>query len=80
MVILSIIGRPILIVFSTPSWVAVWFLLTQSGMTSKYTLALSSFVIGLVTDEVIKVLLGFIRRLLGSFEQGQRDPIIKPNS
>jgi len=55
--------------------VAVWFLLVQAGTSGIYTLALASFTIGLVTYEVIRALLRFIRRVLGTVEQGKRDPI-----
>jgi hypothetical protein len=54
--------------------IAVWFLLTLAGTESKYTIALASLTIGLVTDEAIRALLKFIRRILGE-EKGQRDPI-----
>ena len=41
--------------------IALWFLLTQASTTSKYILALASFTVGLVTDEIISSLLHFIR-------------------
>ena len=41
--------------------IALWFLLTQASTTSKYILALASFTVGLVTDEIIRSLLRFIR-------------------
>lgn len=41
--------------------IALWFLLTQASTTSKYILALASFSVGLVTDEIIQALLNFIR-------------------
>jgi hypothetical protein len=53
--------------------IAVWFLLVQAGISSNLTLALSSFTVGLVTDEVIRALLNFIRRTLGTVEQGKRE-------
>ena len=55
--------------------IAVWFLLIIVGTESKYTLALASLTIGLVTDEAMKALLKFIGRILGTVERGQRDPI-----
>jgi hypothetical protein len=55
--------------------IAVWFLLVLAGTDSKYTFALASFTIGLVTDEAIRALLRFIRRILGTVERGQRDPV-----
>lgn len=55
--------------------IAVGFLLIIAGTESKYTLALASLTIGLVTDEAMKALLKFIRRILGTVERGQRDPI-----
>lgn len=48
--------------------IALWFFLVQGGMTSKLTLALAAFTVGLVTDEVIKLLFSFIRKIVGKAE------------
>lgn len=58
--------------------IAIWFLLVQAGISSNLTLALSSFTVGLVTDEVVRALLRSIRRTLGTVEQGKRDPVTEP--
>ena len=60
--------------------IAVWFVLVLAGTESKYTLALASLTIGLVTDEAIRALLKFIRRILGTVERGQRDPVTESAS
>jgi hypothetical protein len=48
--------------------VAVWLALWQGGLTSTFTLAAVSFVIGLVTKEAGKALVEFARKILQTIE------------
>ena len=50
--------------------IAVWFLLTQSGMTSKYIIAVSSFAVGLVTEEIVRALIRFAK---SPFQEAQEE-------
>jgi hypothetical protein len=53
--------------------IALWFLLIEASMTSKFALALASFTVGLVTDEIIRSLLNFIRPKLKGEKDGASD-------
>jgi hypothetical protein len=48
--------------------IAVWLALVQGGLTSAFTLAAVSFVIGLVTKEAGRALVGFARKILETIE------------
>jgi hypothetical protein len=48
--------------------IAIWFFIVQGGMESNFALALVAFIVGLVTNEIIKLLFNFIRRIIGRSE------------
>jgi hypothetical protein len=49
--------------------VAVWFILFQGGTTGKWAIAAISFSLGLITEEVIQVIIGFVRKMLGGIKE-----------
>lgn len=51
--------------------VVIWFILFQSGTTGKWAIAAVSFSLGLITEEVIQVIIAFVRKILvGIKEEG----------
>jgi hypothetical protein len=52
--------------------VVVWLLLTQAGTTSIFTLAVISFTVGLITREVVDILISFVRSKIAP-QQSCRD-------
>ncbi len=52
--------------------IAVWFLLTQAGLRDEnavYTLAVVSFTVGLITEEVVQALIHFVQSILGTTDR-----------
>lgn len=44
--------------------IVVWFILFQGGTTGKWAIAAVSFSLGLITEEVIQVIIAFVRKVL----------------
>jgi hypothetical protein len=44
--------------------IAIWFVLFEGGTTGTYAIAVISFTVGLVTEEVIQTLIGFTGSIL----------------
>jgi hypothetical protein len=49
--------------------VVIWFILFQSGTTGKWAIAAVSFSLGLITEEVIQVIISFVRKVLAGIKE-----------
>jgi uncharacterized membrane protein len=53
--------------------IAVWLILWQGGMTSTFTLAAVSFGVGLVTNDIVNFIIGFMRKVTSAAVTTQGD-------